>query len=181
MINEAKNYFYNLHDVECNQKYNGTLPYSFHLECVIKQAEKFIYLIPNVKLRSDNSFSNDTLREAIYVACYGHDAIEDARITYNDIKQKFGEEIAEIIYCCTEEKGRNRDERHNQEYFNLLIHNRSAMFVKLCDIIANVKFSLLTNSSMYEKYKKEYNERRRMLYRSDYNDMFVYLDNLFKI
>lgn len=42
----AKEYFYNLHDVECNQKYDGKLPYSFHLEMVVKQAEKFEKYIP---------------------------------------------------------------------------------------------------------------------------------------
>ena len=40
-ILEIQKYFYDLHDIECNQKYNKTLPYSFHLEMVGKQAIKF--------------------------------------------------------------------------------------------------------------------------------------------
>lgn len=88
----AKSYFTNLHDVECNQKYNGNLPYSFHLEMVAKQAEKYQHHIP-----SDNPYYN-----AVWTGIWGHDSIEDARLTYNDVKEKFGEIAADIVYLCTE-------------------------------------------------------------------------------
>lgn len=171
-IKDAKQYFYNLHDVECNQKYNKTLPYSFHLEMVEKQAMKFQHLI----------HTKDPYNSATWVAIYGHDSIEDARLTYNDIKTMYGELAAEVIYLCTENKGRTRADRKDDSWYKELATNDMAVFVKLCDIIANVKFSLLTNSSMYEKYRSEYNLKvREHLYCLQYKQMFTYLDKLFEL
>ena len=44
----SRAYFTHLHDVECNQKYNKTLPYSFHLEMVHLQGEKFFHIIEDI-------------------------------------------------------------------------------------------------------------------------------------
>jgi (p)ppGpp synthase/HD superfamily hydrolase len=171
-INEARDYFYHLHDVECNQKYADNLPYSFHLDLVAKQAEKFSYYIP----------SDDPYHSALWIAIYGHDSIEDARVSYNEIKKLFGELSAEIIFLCTEYKGRSRAERKPDQFYNELKENDLAVFVKLCDIIANSKFSLLTNSTMFEKYKSEYKEKvRKYLFSEKYKDMFTYLDKLYEL
>lgn len=164
-------YFCDLHDIGVNQKYAGSLPYSFHLEMVGKQAYKFKHLIP----------SYDNLWETIIISCYAHDAIEDARKTYNDILELCGEDVADIVYCCTEDKGKNRSERHSDKFYNDLRKNKWAIFVKLCDIIANVKFSLLTNSTMFSKYKKEYSKTKEFLYENDFEEMFDYLEKLFAV
>jgi (p)ppGpp synthase/HD superfamily hydrolase len=171
----TQEYFCNLHDVECNQKYNKTLPYSFHLEMVYAQGKKFKRLIYTGDPLSAEDWQN------VAIGLWGHDSNEDARLTYNGILDKFGKAAAEIIYCCTEERGRTRYERHSTFYFEELSQNRLAIFVKLCDIIANVKFSLLSNSSMFDKYKKEYLEVKKYLYREEFKDMFDYLEQLFTI
>jgi (p)ppGpp synthase/HD superfamily hydrolase len=166
-----KEYCIHQHDVVCNQKYNESHPYSFHLELVYQQAIKFENLIP-----VDDPYYSVTL-----AACYGHDLIEDARVTYNDIKNYSGSELlADIIYCCTEEKGRNRKERHNDKYYTELMQNDLAVFVKLCDIIANVKYSLLTNSSMFGKYKSEFPKFAKLVLENhpQYEPMVTYLENL---
>ena len=170
--NSPREYFFDLHDNVCNQKYNKTLPYSFHLEMVEAQAYLFKHHI-----YSDEPYNSD-----IWNGIYGHDSIEDARLTYNDIVERFGDAVAEIIYLCTENKGRNRAERKNDVFYHALKTNRDAIFVKLCDLIANVKFSLLTNSSMFNKYKAEYNQKTKpMLYTEEFKDMFDYLDSIFEI
>jgi (p)ppGpp synthase/HD superfamily hydrolase len=171
-INEARDYFYHLHDVECNQKYSNNLPYSFHLDLVGKQADLFKKYIP----------FDDPYYSAVWIGVYGHDSIEDARVSYNQIKDMFGELSAEIIFLCTEYKGRSRAERKPDQFYIELKENDLAVFVKLCDIIANSKFSLLTNSTMFEKYKSEYkNKVRKYLFSENYRDMFVYLDKIYEI
>lgn len=159
------------HDVTCNQKYDTDLPYSKHLDFVMDQARLFKHLLPEGK------------GWVVMAACAGHDLIEDARVTYNDIRDKIGPEVADIIYACTEEKGRNRDERHSEKYYLQLSTNPLAIFVKLCDIIANVKFSILTNSTMLAKLKNEHPKTTHYLYLSGiaYGDMFRYLDVLFDL
>jgi (p)ppGpp synthase/HD superfamily hydrolase len=171
-IRDIRDYFVELHDNRCNQKYDNNLPYSFHLDLVYKQAEKFEKFIP----------SDDPYYTAVLVGVYGHDSIEDARVTYNDIRNIFGEIAAEIIYLCTENKGRNRSERKSDSWYDELKTNDLAVFVKLCDIIANVKYSLLTNSSMFDKYREEYFIKvKPHLYTEEYSEMFEYLESLFTI
>ncbi len=157
------------HDVVCNQKYDKTLPYSTHLKFVQAQAEKFAHLISPVE------------EPTVRLAAAGHDLIEDARLTYNDIVDMVGQRVADVIYACTELRGKNRKERHGEEYFETLKYNDLAVYVKLCDIIANVTYSKLTNSSMWSKYRKEYKHLRYELYREKFDDMFVELEQLLKI
>lgn len=158
---EFINYAKHRHDVCANQKYHGYLPYSFHLDTVIAQARKYQYLLSTVEER-----------RLVVLGAAGHDLIEDTRLTYNDIHFSESKEVADIIYACTELRGRNRAERHGQEYFNTLKENRLAVFVKLSDIIANVLFGMLTNSSMLEKYRKEYPKVKEELYREEFKEMF---------
>lgn len=92
-----------------------------------------------------------------------------------------GKEVADMVYCCTEDKGKDRSERHSEKFYTELSANKWAVFVKLCDIIANVKFSLLTNSSMYSKYKFEFIKTKKYLYREEFKKMFDYLEKLLEI
>lgn len=171
---EFKAFCINQHDVVCNQKYDQILPYSQHLKYV--EAEFYIWkhILGTVKAK-----------ELCFMGCYGHDLIEDARLTYNDIKDLVGVEVAEIIYACTEEKGRNRLARHSKPYYLDLAQNNLAVFVKLCDIIANVTYSLLTNSSMYQKHKEEHENTKLYLVTDELNmefkPMIEHLDKLFAI
>lgn len=164
---------FDIHDNQVNQKY-GDLPYSFHLKCVRMQG------LPFMSLCSEDGFVLDA-------ALYGHDLMEDARYTYNDVKtlmlqygfsSKNSEAVAEIIYCVTDEKGRNRSERKNAKYYHELRNNESAVFVKLADIAANTLFSKLTGSSMYNKYKKEFPKFKELCYVKSLSSFFDYVENL---
>lgn len=166
MIQELRQYVYDRHDLHCNQKYGDGLPYSFHIKCVEAQGYKFLHLIDN-----KNHFTVET-------ALTAHDTIEDANLTYNDIKSTFGEKVADIVYCVTDEKGKTRKERKSDKYYQELSENNLAVFVKLADISANTLYSKLTNSSMYQKYKSEFQHFKDMCYKEEYKEFFDYLQNL---
>lgn len=172
------------HDVECNQKYDGNLPYSFHLNLVAKQVKKFDY------------FLKPEERILVLYGAWGHDLIEDARVTYNDIKNfqhwrpigTLGSseafeipEIADIIYACTELRGKNRSERHGPEYIQGLKDCRLGLFVKLCDIVANIGYGILTNSGMVDKYKKEIPHLKEELYTEEFKTIWDYIEKLLKL
>jgi len=167
------------HDIECNQKY-GWKPYSYHLGMVADTVTRFKDVLPD-----EDSYI------IAYCGAWGHDLIEDARITYNDIKNQtkiIGEggkslahDIAEVIYACTEEKGRNRKERHSADFFIGLTENKLGTFVKLCDIIANVTEAKNTGHGMFKKYQKEYPFLKGWLYLKEYDKLFVELENLLEI
>lgn len=175
---------YEYHDTTRNEKYDNTLPYSFHLKCVLAQANKFIYLIPD---RRD--------KDIVAFGAVAHDLIE-SMLTYNDIVQMsiihrineegqvdfLSKEVANIVYLCTDYKGRNRAERKPKELYLELKQNELALFVKLCDIIANSKYSALQNLSMLSKYKTEYYEKvKPLLYTEKYKDIFNYLEKVYEL
>jgi (p)ppGpp synthase/HD superfamily hydrolase len=154
------------HDEVCNQKYARHLPYSMHLKWVQGEVDVWAFLLTNEE------------RIFAYMGAVGHDLIEDARVTYNDIAQRIGVPVADIIYACTEEKGRDRAERHSERYYLALAQNEVAIFVKLCDTISNVKYSILDNSTMLKKYREEFHKLNGYLYTNRFAVMFRYLESL---
>lgn len=120
-----------------NQKY-GDFPYTKHCEDVY-----------DVAIEMGNT-EEDTL-----VAALGHDLLEDTVMTYKLLSYYFGENIAERIWCVTDESGKNRKERHEKTYPKLRA-NQKAVFVKLCDRIANMRNCIKTGNNMIYMYKKEY-------------------------
>lgn len=134
---------------DTNHMYDNYIPYEFHLRMVSTIALKNMDMIPD---RNDGETS---FRDDIFLAALGHDLIEDTRVTYNDVKTVLGTTATEIIYALTNEKGRNRKERANDKYYEGIRNTEGAVFVKLCDRLANVHYSLMTGSTMFQMYKKE--------------------------
>jgi (p)ppGpp synthase/HD superfamily hydrolase len=133
---------------------------------VVNVAKNFLYLIPTEK------------QEIVLAACWMHDVIEDCRQTYSDVKEVLNEEVAEIVYAVSNEKGKNRKERANEKYYEGIKANSLAVFVKLCDKIANIQYSTINQSKMLEVYEKEHPYFYQKLYVSEYQQMFEYLEKL---
>ena len=133
-----------------NHKYDDYLPYEFHLKMVAKNAQKFGKAVAEICFPGEQLSGKDIL-----LAAWGHDLIEDTRVSYNDVAKALGPKVADIIYAVTNEKGKNRSERANDKYYEGIRNTSGAVFVKLCDRIANVEYSKMTGSRMFEIYKKE--------------------------
>ena len=174
-----------------NHMYDTYLPYEFHLRMVRNVGEQFKYLLDDTK----DYFTGETYRGprqgqvtlqiACLIATWGHDLIEDTRVSYNDVKNHLGQEAADIIYAVTNEKGKNRKERANDKYYEGIRNTPGAVFVKLCDRIANVQYSKMTGSRMFEMYKKENDDFLTKLGFVDgqahpYGELSKYLENLFE-
>lgn len=154
---------------DTNHFYDEYLPYEFHLRMVVKAARDFIYLIP-----VEHVFD-------VIAASWLHDTVEDARQNYNSIKKITNTLVAEIVRAVTNYgRGRNRDERMPDFVYEDICNTKFATFVKLCDRIANVQYSKMTGSGMFEKYKKEHDHFKEKLYiQGEYEPMWEYLDELF--
>jgi len=183
-----RDFIYNQHDVVCNQKYGDNLPYSFHLKRVGEQGKNFLYLIKGVCSNQENyRASLVTYIDIVGMALISHDAIEDARLTYNNILTEANNTlenyvaakmVADIVYCVTDEKGKSREERKNELYYQGLVENELAVFVKLADLAANTLYSKLTASRMYGQYKEEFPRFKEKVYLEKYKDFFDYVENL---
>lgn len=169
-----KNSVYHRHDKECNQKY-GEIPYSQHLKHVEHMGSLFFNLIPD----KDDEY-------IVKLALISHDTIEDARLTYKSLTRLLSSyfdnytttEVADIVYCVTDEKGKNREERKSDKYYQELAENKLAIFVKLSDIAANTLYSKLTDTWIYERYKKEFTEFKEKCFVKEYETFFDYVENL---
>ena len=141
-----------------NQFYDGDKPYGYHLDMVAKEVYAYGHLV---------LVGEDELLP-LFMGAWFHDSIEDARVSYNDVKKialKFGltEEQAflasEIVYALTNEKGRNRKERAGKRYYEGIRNTPYAPFVKMCDRMANIRYSCgsynMGNLRMAKVYEDE--------------------------
>jgi len=140
-----------------NQSYDEIFPYEKHLDDVVDVLKRF-------------GFSGKFI-----VAGYLHDSIEDDGISYNDINKHFGREIAEMVYCVSDESGRNRAEK-KAKTLPKTASNPDAIILKLADRIANVE-----HAGKIGMYSKEYGEFKEALFGSSKDEakaMWEHLDNL---
>tara|TARA_R110000764_G_scaffold72473_1_gene148671 strand:- start:101 stop:853 length:753 start_codon:yes stop_codon:yes gene_type:complete len=134
----------------------GSKPYMYHLKKV-----------------SDVALDCDYTDISILISCVLHDIIEDTDVTYEDVKENFGEEVAEIVYCVTDELGRNRKERKFKTY-NKIRNNPKSIVVKLCDRISNITESMDANNLNLKKmlmYYREHNDFDDGIFNEDSLDL----------
>lgn len=158
-INEKIEWIFNQHR-NTNHKYDY-LPYEYHLNMTVSVFKRFKHHVEDIS------------EHDVMLVCYGHDLIEDTRVTYNDVKSILGYNVVELIYALTEEKGKNRKERLSEKYYLGLRSIKYGIFVKLCDVIANVEYSKMANNSMINMYRKEFDYFTEQI---GYNDNFHYKD-----
>lgn len=158
-IEASKSLAFTLHD-RVGQHYGKDLPYGHHLQMVADNVLAY---------GSQVCQSEDDILPMMFGA-YFHDTIEDARLTYNDVKKTALNEIgmtetqaliaAEIVYALTDEKGRNREERQNENYYRGIRETPYAPLVKMADRLANTSFSFAgadpVNLRMREVYREEF-------------------------
>jgi len=165
MIEKTKKYAFDCHQ-SINQLYDEK-PYSFHLEMVVEIANNFIFYIPEKD------------RDVVISGCYIHDCIEDTGVDWYDVMIHTNVKIANLSCALATKLTGNRKERFSNEYYKGIREEKYATFVKLCDRIANVEYSVKSdNQNLFKMYKKEYNHFKEMLYTDEYEDMWNYLDSL---
>ena len=142
-----------------NQYYGGNLPYSYHLRLTANYALRFAHLLP---LAEEDM-------ETVFAAAWFHDALEDARLTYNDVTKIFeklnaecgcsirAHDASEIVYALTNDKGRTRAERAGERYYAGIRQTPFAPYLKMCDRLANLRHSTLFYpcQRMAEVYARE--------------------------
>ena len=155
-IEEIRQHAHILHD-SVNQRYDVIHPYGLHLDMVADSVFKYGHLVCQQEA--------DVL--PLFYGAFYHDSIEDARMSYNDVKKGavslMDEEQAymavEMVYALTNEKGRTRAERSNDRYYAGIRETPYAPFLKLADRLANITYSCSmsnkANNRMREVYKNE--------------------------
>jgi (p)ppGpp synthase/HD superfamily hydrolase len=167
-IDNAKDYAFKKHNMPSDSQWYGSLPYSKHLLDVLSNADRYIHYIAEDK------------REIVRCACLLHDTIEDTDTGPSDLEKMFNHEVADLVLRVSNERGWDRKERNFKTYPKIWV-NDLAIFVKLCDRMANTRNSKETGHTMYEVYRKEYPVFRYALkVRNLYPDMWAEMDELNK-
>ena len=92
-IKKASEFAKKKHNMPSDCQRYGNMPYSVHLESVVKNAEKYIYYI------------KDEDREDILISCWSHDLLEDTDTSPRILEKTFNRRIAEIVFAVTNESG----------------------------------------------------------------------------
>ena len=125
-----------------DQKY-GDKPYSYHLEMVFRNAQRY------------------GGSRAAKIAAVLHDVIEDTPISKEQIAEKFGSHVADIVDLVSNQPDK-------AETYKRIRTDKDAVFVKLCDRLANV-----TEGKKNDKYRKEQPLFKSILYRpGEFDDLW---------
>lgn len=124
---------------------DGKTPYWKHLQQVV------------INLRKLGVKDQDLL-------CAGwlHDTIEDTTTDYDDLEEKFGKKVAEIVSQVTKDKRLPRNKRELQYLKQLRKASLNAKIVKFCDITANIA-DLENSGYSYKKKVEQIKDKMRYL------------------
>lgn len=160
----AKEFAYEKHKNQLYGRGESAVPYTRHLDDVYNVLTRFQYF-----------------DYAILTAAWLHDVLEDTDCSYNDLKERFGSEVADIVYCVTDELGKNRKERKSKTYPKIMSNDKS-LIIKLADRIANIEYGIKTKSNLIDMYKKEQFDFKDSLYKPNVADnLWNHLFNILEV
>lgn len=114
-----------------DQKY-GEFPYLLHLATV--QSILFQYHAPTI----------------VVAAGVLHDVLEDTETTFEEVNERFGGHVANLVLAVTNPKEGTRKEKHEIQYPKIKAAGNYAIMIKLADRIANVESGGKTTMYMKE-------------------------------
>ena len=108
--------------------------------------------------------------ENAQVLAYLHDVVEDTEVTIQDIKDNFGQYMADCVELVTDCEGPNRKERKKKTNEKLskvdLDIYPDVLIVKPGDRVINMGMCIGTrNKSLFRMYKNENEEFKKAVYR----------------
>jgi len=84
--------------------------------------------------------------ENVVISAVLHDLIEDTDITYEDIKSKYGKEIADIVSAVSfDPKIDDKLEQARRLFENCLNCGKAALLIKCSDLIDNIDFIIFVD------------------------------------
>lgn len=141
----------------------GNRPYSAHLDEVAELASEFG-------------------QEACVIA-YLHDVVEDTSTTVREVRNTFGDFVAECVAIVTDEPGDNRQQRKAATYKKMEKVSgpvELALTVKVADRLANLRNCVAQgNERLLKVYQNEHPAFRKAAYRAGQCDhLWKQLDKL---
>ena len=125
---------------QAGKRYDGK-PYGVHLALAVAYGVEYLSLVPGPW--------QNTVIDSLWL----HDVREDCGKTYADILVIAGRHVADIVNAVSHNETIPADSR---AYYNAIRLTPYAPFVKLCDRLANVSYSVENHSKqMWRRYREE--------------------------
>lgn len=107
---------------------------------------------------------------------YLHDVLEDTETTFEEIRDRFGDHVAQCVMLVTDEAGINRKARKartNAKLASIDEEYQTALIVKAADRLANLRQSAReTTGSKLSMYRHEHDAFRNAVFRPGLCDEF---------
>lgn len=111
-------------------------------------------------------------------AAYLHDCLEDTSISEDEIRQRFGNAVADLVEGVTDEPGAHRYNRKAATYPKVRRDPRRVA-LKLADRIANIRRCAGSNARLFKMYRQEHPVFHAALYKNgEYQQMWAELAQL---
>lgn len=94
-------------------------------------------------------------RDDLLAAAWLHDIVEDTKVSVEDLAEKFGRRVADLVWAVTDERGRTREERKRATYPKIRA-TPGAVLLKLCDRLANLEEASGGGGSFLTMYAREH-------------------------
>jgi (p)ppGpp synthase/HD superfamily hydrolase len=118
--------------------------------------------------------------EQIIAAAWLHDVLEDTPTTLEEIEDKFGYQVANVVNLLTDKDGRNRLERHLRTY-HAIRRDPDAILIKLSDRRHNHERSIKYGEKYAIMYRDEYLRFKFALYNpGQFVELWRELDDQYK-
>ena len=121
-----------------------------------------------------NMLKNISCSENIVYTGYLHDIIEDTKYSYEDLKERYGKELADNVQKLSENTKISNYKERKEEFINRLkTYNNNLILVELADKLQNLisdyslflslgKDALPTEAKTYEEIKWFYTELKKI-------------------
>ena len=145
--------------VHGDQEYGPDLPYTYHLDQVCEIVKRF---------------GGTTTHQ---IAAWLHDVVEDTPVKVIEVQTKFGSRIAQIVDLVSNRKPTKpvtpeSKREAKRKTWNLTRCSKDAVFVKLCDRLANV-----TAGSKNDMYRGQHATFKSILYREgEFDELWKEID-----
>jgi (p)ppGpp synthase/HD superfamily hydrolase len=132
------------------------MPYSYPKQTEIEEAFKFLALsFQQRRVRNRNKpVVLHSIRVGMYlyrldypknvvIAGILHDLLEDTDVSFNDLKDKFGDNIACLVQACSFDASiRDKKEQYDEVFARCLKEGKEALLVKIVDLVDNLPYML---------------------------------------
>lgn len=99
-----------------------------------------------------------------------HDTLEDTGVTYEDLKERFGVRVAELVAECSEDKSKGWQERKETTLEKLKTADRDVKLLALSDKLSNLRNTardyILLGEEIWQRFNVKEKEKHAWYYRA---------------